>query len=228
MAENKRETSTEVAYRRILRKIIDERLAPGTPLRENVLCAEFRLSATPIREAFRKLEHEGWLQNLPYRGCFLREYTPEEVEELFIMRESVEVIAVRRALERATPEDMATIERALAQQRRHLENDQHGVSLASESLPATSADIDFHDAIVQASHSPALLQRNNLLRAQIGYVILLTSRRPAQGSDLADTLEEHSMVYYALRRKWGDAAELLIRRHIRGGLEKYLESKCAR
>ena len=223
MAENKRETSTEVAYRRILRKIIDERLAPGTPLRENVLCAEFQLSATPIREAFRKLEHEGWLQNLPYRGCFLREYTPEEVEELFIMRESVEVIAVRRALERATPDDMATIERALAQQRRHLENEQRGVSSA-ESLPATSADIDFHDAIVQASHSPTLLRRNNSLRAQIGYVILLTSRRPAQGSDLADTLEEHSMVYYALRRKWGDAAELLIRRHIRGGLEKYLES----
>lgn len=226
MAENKRETSTEVAYRRILRKIIDERLAPGTPLRENVLCAEFQLSATPIREAFRKLEHEGWLQNLPYRGCFLREYTHEEVEELFIMRESVEVIAVRRALERATVEDMATIERALAQQRRHLENERRGVSPA-ESLPATSADIDFHDAIVQASHSPTLLRRNNSLRAQIGYVILLTSRRPAQGSDLADTLEEHSMVYYALRRKWGDAAELLIRRHIRGGLEKYLESNAS-
>ena len=227
MAENKRETSTEVAYRRILRKIIDERLAPGTPLRENVLCAEFQLSATPIREAFRKLEHEGWLQNLPYRGCFLREYTPEEVEELFIMRESVEVIAVRRALERATAEDMATIERALAQQRRHLECERRGVS-PSKSLPATSADIDFHDAIVQASHSPTLLRRNNSLRAQIGYVILLTSRRPAQGSDLADTLEEHSMVYYALRRKWGDAAELLIRRHIRGGLEKYLESNTPR
>ena len=77
MTIRKKSTAMEMAYNLILEKITRERLVPGTPLREEHLAEEFGISTTPIREAFRSLEYEGWVQRIPYRGTCLRTFTNE-------------------------------------------------------------------------------------------------------------------------------------------------------
>lgn len=218
-----KETLMELAYQCILRKIIKERLAPGTPLRENHLAEEFNLSPTPVREAFRRLENEGWLQSLPYKGCTLRQYTMTELEEMFLLREAVEGVAVRRAVQHATPADIRKLEDVLKKEREFID-------LRREKTPdpvvesPTSLDILFHDALVDAAHAPHLKERNAMLQAQISYVILLNARTPTTPDDLEAVYEEHCMVFFAIRRKWEDIAEKLIQHHIHSGWKKYLNS----
>ena len=75
----KKNTRADQVYNLIIQKVINERLLPGTPLREDHLAAEFGVSSTPVREAFRKLEQNGWIQSKPYCGSYIRHFTIEEI-----------------------------------------------------------------------------------------------------------------------------------------------------
>ena len=84
MAASKKSTSMGIAYEKIIQKIMTEQLLPGTPLREERLAEEFGLSATPVREAFRRLEYEGWVQSKPYQGCFMRKFTGRDIGRIVL------------------------------------------------------------------------------------------------------------------------------------------------
>ncbi len=220
MPTQKKATLMESAYHLILEKIVRERLTPGTPLRESRLAREFNLSPTPIREAFRRLENEGWLQNLPFRGCVLRQYSTEELRDLFSLREAIECTLVRSAIKRATPADFQKMAEVLEREREYT-NAQAENFPNENMLSPTELDIAFHDAIMNAARTPGLKRRSDLLQAQINYIILLNSHTPMIPDDMASVYEEHSMIFFAMRRKWVDIAEALIRNHIRLGWNKY-------
>jgi len=215
----KKETSMEIAYNRILQKIINERMKPGTPLREDHLAKEFGFSSTPVREAFRRLEHEGWIQSFPYKGSFLKNFTPEEVKDLYLLREAIECIAVSQAIEKATAKDWAKIADALRMEKEYIAAPERD---GNEAMPSLSPDIDFHNAIVCASHSSLLLHRNNTLRAQLN-CIYLSSRIKTTSDELIAVYDEHAMIYQSMRRGWANIAEDLIRRHISSARIKYLK-----
>ncbi|MEI8245789.1 MAG: GntR family transcriptional regulator [Lentisphaerota bacterium] len=215
----KKETSMEIAYNRILQKIINERMNPGTPLREDHLAKEFGFSSTPVREAFRRLEHEGWIQSFPYKGSFLKNFTTEEVKDLYLLREAIECIAVSQAIEKATAKDWAKIADALRMEKEYIAAPERD---GNETMPSLSPDIDFHNAIVCAAHSSLLLYRNNTLRAQLN-CIYLSSRIKTTHEELIAVYDEHSMIYQSMRRGWGNIAEDLIRRHISSARIKYLK-----
>ncbi len=219
----KKGTLMELAYQCILQKIIKEHLAPGTPLRESHLAKEFNLSPTPVREAFRRLENEGWLQSHPYKGCALRQYTLKELEEMFLLREALEEVAVKCAVQRATPTDLRNLENVLKKEREFIDMRREKNPEPAMESP-TSIDILFHDALVTAAHTPHLKQRNSMLQTQISYAILLNAGTPTTPDDLESVYEEHCMVFFAIRRGWEDIAEALIRRHIHSGWNKYLRS----
>jgi DNA-binding GntR family transcriptional regulator len=215
----KKETSMEIVYNRILQKIINERLKPGTPLREDHLAKEFGFSSTPVREAFRRLEHEGWIQSFPYKGSFLKNFTPEEIKDLYLLREAIECIAVSQAVEKATAKDWAKIADALRMEKEYIAAPERD---GNEAMPSLSPDIDFHNAIVCASHSALLLHRNNTLRTQLN-CMYLSSRIKTTPDELIAVYEEHAMIYQAMHRGWGNIAEDLIRRHISSARIKHLK-----
>lgn len=221
MLQTKKETSMGIAYNRILQKIINEKLEPGTPLREDHLAEEFGFSSTPVREAFRRLEHEGWIQSFPYKGSFLKSFTPEEIKDLYLLREAIECIAIGQAIENATKNDWKKIEDALQKEKEYIDS----INTASKQkpediMPSLSPDIDFHNAILCASHSSLLLQRNNTLRAQLN-CMYLSARIKTTMEELIAVYDEHVMIYQAMRRGWVNTAEDLIRKHISSARIKY-------
>ncbi len=220
MENEKKLTSMEIAYNRILRKIMEERLKPGTPLREDHLAAEFGLSSTPVREAFRRLEHDGWIQSVPYRGSFLREFTPEEVEDLYLFREAIETIAVSQAMQKALPEDWKKIEDSLDAEKKYVADVKAG---RAECSPTFDADLDFHSALVAAAHSTLLSFRNATLRAQLNSMAM-SKDLTTTPEGLESVYEEHRMICQAMRRGWKDAAESLIRRHIAQARERHMKA----
>jgi DNA-binding GntR family transcriptional regulator len=78
--------------------ILDGTLAPGVQLREAHIAAELGVSRAPLREALSKLEEEGLVVKVRYRGTFVAEVGPKVVEEIATLRLRLEPFAVERSL----------------------------------------------------------------------------------------------------------------------------------
>ncbi len=89
-------------------------VAPGLPIRQDVLASKLGVSKIPLREALAKLEQDGLVRSHVNRGFFVRPLTREEAEEVFALRLKLEPEVVGHAAERADPEERAAAVDALA------------------------------------------------------------------------------------------------------------------
>ena len=90
-------------------RIVSGRLPPGSRLVERELAEDLGVSRVPVREAIRTLTAEGFVVALSPRRVVVRELTPKDVDELFELREALEVFAAGLAAERATPAELRSL-----------------------------------------------------------------------------------------------------------------------
>ena len=95
------QTRTVSVYTQIRDRIISGDLAPGTWLRERDLSTELSVSRVPVREALLQLQADGFTTTGPRHGAVVRQMTIQDVSELFDIRLSIEVSAVRIAARQA-------------------------------------------------------------------------------------------------------------------------------
>ncbi|MBT0993699.1 GntR family transcriptional regulator [Cellulomonas sp. DKR-3] len=86
-------------YLELRERIIQGAIKPGERIRERELAEELDVSRIPLREALPRLEAEGFIRTLPRRGAVVTELSLRDVEELFEVRTSLEVLATRLATE---------------------------------------------------------------------------------------------------------------------------------
>lgn len=95
------------AYAYLLGRIRIGELKPGTRLRAEEIAAQIGMSRMPVREAFRRLDTEGYVTIRPNRGAIVTDHTFEEIQELFEIRSVLEGLAARLAVERIGPPEIA-------------------------------------------------------------------------------------------------------------------------
>lgn len=94
----------------MLRKMILEgRLLPGQHIDEKMLCEQFEISRTPLREALKVLNSEGLVDLLPNRGARVAGTSPHLVSECFDVVAGLERTAAEIAAEKASSEDLETL-----------------------------------------------------------------------------------------------------------------------
>lgn len=96
-----RKYDTDEIVRLLRERIASHDLAPGSKLRENELTEEFGVSRTAIREVFTALELLGVIDRIPNRGAVVARLDPDEVFELYDVREVLEALAYRLATQNA-------------------------------------------------------------------------------------------------------------------------------
>jgi DNA-binding GntR family transcriptional regulator len=94
-----RTTTPDGVYRLLRAAILDGTVPPGGPLREAHIAADLGISRSPLREALTKLEDEGLIEKIPFRGAFVAEVSAEEVAEIASIRMLVEPYAAELAAE---------------------------------------------------------------------------------------------------------------------------------
>lgn len=116
-------------------QIVRRHLVPGTHLVEDTLAAEYDVSRGPVRDALRQLESQGLVESRR-RGYFVVGLTKDDIDDLYELRESIESLAVKKALEKATSKQKA-LGRKIVQEM---------IKYADRSAPADFADADmrFH------------------------------------------------------------------------------------
>jgi DNA-binding GntR family transcriptional regulator len=90
--------TTPDGVHRVLREaILNGSFAPGSQLREAHLAADLGISRAPIREAFTRLEEEGLIERVAFRGAFVSQVSPKTIEEIAVLRYLVEPYAAERS-----------------------------------------------------------------------------------------------------------------------------------
>lgn len=98
----------------IREKILKRELEPGVRIIEKDLSEEFGVSRGPIREALRQLEQEGIIEYTRNVGCSVKKVTIKDLYEIYLLRSTYEVLAVRMCAGRIEAEDIAKMEKILS------------------------------------------------------------------------------------------------------------------
>jgi DNA-binding GntR family transcriptional regulator len=108
-------TEVERAIRFIREAILRGDYSPGERLPQKELCNQLDVSPTPVREALRLLEAQGFLERFPYKGVYVAEVSPDESEEISVIRSALEGLATKMAVPKLTPDDIADLEALVKQ-----------------------------------------------------------------------------------------------------------------
>ena len=79
----------ELVCENIRQAIIDGTFSPGERLMEIQLADEMGVSRTPVREAIRKLELEGFVVMIPRRGTYVADISIKDITEIYEIRISL-------------------------------------------------------------------------------------------------------------------------------------------
>lgn len=198
-------------YQALVNSIVSGQIEPGAPLRPDVISRQLEVSTTPVREAMHRLEGEGLAIKVPYQGWFVREYTEQQVRELYELRASLECFSVRLACRRITEEEMAWL-------RQHQTTGEAALE-AGDMDAYRIYNRDLHAAIMQAARNSYLISMMGQLRSQSEMLMAKTIRimgRPLRA------IEEHHQLVGLIDRRDGKAAEQLMEHHILSALEDIL------
>ena len=134
-------------------------LKPGERLMEIQLAEELGVSRTPVREAIRKLELEGYVIMMPRRGTYVANLSIRDVNEVFEIRTSLDSLASGLAAERITDEELERLQRLLVAIGGYIE--------ANDMEKIVETDTEFHDLLYQASRNSRLVGIIFNLREQL-------------------------------------------------------------
>jgi DNA-binding GntR family transcriptional regulator len=101
------------AYNAIRDAILGNQLKPGTNLSEAELARKLGISRTPTREALKRLEEDGLVQNIPRKGAFVTEITIEMIVEIYQLREALECYAVEFVPHYGDPDELERLEKEI-------------------------------------------------------------------------------------------------------------------
>lgn len=153
-------TLVESSYNRIRSDIIGGKLAPGSKLRIEELRGDYKIGASPLREALNRLAGEGFVTVEEQRGFRVAPVSPDDLRDLSRMRVMLECEALRESIRNGGDEWEANL---VASHHRLQKAEQFfGKDLAEWEL----RNDEFHEALVAACASSWLLRLRHLLYEQ--------------------------------------------------------------
>ncbi|QNB48031.1 FCD domain-containing protein [Thermanaerosceptrum fracticalcis] len=202
----------EMVYESLRDAIINQVLKPGERLMETELAEEMGVSRTPVREAIRKLEQEGYVVMIPRKGAYVAGLSIKDIHEVFEIRGALESLAAGLAAERATQEEIEEMERNIVLEASHFES--------NDLIKTIEVDTKFHELIFKASKNDRLLGMISNLREQVQRFRTTTL---AVSGRLKFALEEHRRIVEAIAARDVQLAQQMAKDHIESAENALLE-----
>lgn len=202
---------TEKAYEAIKAAILGLELEPGSRLIERRLAEQFGVSKSPVRDALNRLAGEGLVLQTAYSGMLVREFDPPFVDELYLVREQLEVMAVELSTPRLRPEDVAEGIASLRTAELAIEaRDRSALGVASSR---------FHAVFHRRSENRPLQQILNGIQNQVRMITALNWR--SREETMWEAHQQHCKILDAARSGQVKTAVDLMRDHIQQGRLEY-------
>ena len=205
---SKRKSLREEVYESLKKSILHGKLRGGQRLIEETLANQIGISRTPVREAFHKLERDDLVTRLPKGGFAVREFTKEDVEEIFGIRSALESYASYLASLHITLEKVSQLEKKVKELEDAMEkrDDEKFIQLNTE----------FHDLIYKSCKSKKLIEMINNFR---DYFYRYRSALIHTEKGMNYSIEDHRRMLEAMKKKNPRLVERLVRNHLARGKE---------
>ena len=193
----------EIAYDVLKKAIITGEIPAGERIVETEYADRLHISRTPLREALRKLERDGLVEYVMRRGVVVHAFTTEDVDQIYTIRNSLEMLTLPYIVERATPEDIASLREKLSAMDAMMEKDDiEGISpLARE----------FHTSLTAISGKNRILR---VIEGQDEYIRRFSAMAIQQENRRSAAHEEHHRLVDLVEQKDLPAFEALMKHHI--------------
>jgi DNA-binding GntR family transcriptional regulator len=193
----------DTVYLQLRTEIVTAELPPGFVLREAELASRFGVSKTPLREAFVRLEKDGFVDVAPYRSAVVAGYSRADLREIYEVRELLEGLCAREAAVKITTEDLAKLGQIVRESAEALD------AGATERLASLLEDFD---AVLyaQATNSRISAMLDNI-RDHVTRIGRLTVTIPGR---MGTSVSEHQLIFDAIVQRDSARAETLMRQHI--------------
>ena len=201
---------SEQVYRSLVESIADGSIPSGTELKEQHLARQMNVSATPVREAIRRLASDGLVDIIPYHGAVVRMLNQQEISEAYACREALEQLAVAECIKRLDEQDIKNLYDLIELFR-----------TSQDSAEICSASQQF-DAYLYS------LANNQILHSLLDTLQGIISRDRKYSSSNIERrhaiYQEHRAIVQALEARDVEAAQRAVSAHIHNG-RKFIEQK---
>lgn len=187
----------------IQKDILSGEIKPGTKLTEQTLCKKYNVSRTPIREAFRQLESDGLIENIPNRGAFVIGLTKRDISDLFDLRCLFEVQAIEWAIKRMSDEDIETLRETIEFMEFY--------TMKGDTDKVLHFNSSFHNTIYQGTKD-RMLQKT--LSTYQTYLKHSAPPRTFSGDYLKTILDEHKTIFDAIDARNVAAGRIAMEKHM--------------
>ncbi|QII02809.1 GntR family transcriptional regulator [Rhodococcoides fascians A21d2] len=201
-------SAADRAYATVKELIVSGDLPGGELVSEGEIATRLEISRTPVREAFLRLQVEGWMRLYPKRGALVVPIAVGEAESVVDARRLVEAGSVRAFIGDVTAR--ASVVNALR------ENLQLQEKLAVDGTAAqfSAVDADFHRTVVRAGGNPLLdAFYDGLRERQRRMTAASVTRDPGQISRIVD---DHRRLTDLIEAGDADGFERAVEQHMRG------------
>jgi DNA-binding GntR family transcriptional regulator len=183
--------------------ILSGRLAPGSPLREAHVALELGVSRSPLREALRRLEEDGLVEKVAFRGTFVADVRPQTVREIAALRLLLEPYAVRQAADQLDAGHGRPLRTALTALRK--------ASKSAAAADLIESHLAFHRLFYELSGNQLLQEMWAGWETKLRLFLIADHQAFAEAGDVVKPHEELAAVIQA--GSAGDVAAA-IRRHV--------------
>lgn len=196
----KEKSLSEVAYDRILHGIITYEFKPNEPIVENEMCELLNISRTPLREALKKLEAEGFIIKIKNRGALIRAYTQEDIIDNCDIRILFELYALEKGISLIKQSEIDAV-RVLLER----------LSDVSPQEDFYQSDNELHNMIVRYCGNAKMKSVLNSLDTEMKAMQKISAQTPNR---LLISKQEHLRILDAIEERNLELAEECLRTHL--------------
>ena len=201
----------EVAYETLKHAIITGEIPAGSRIVETEYADRLHISRTPLREALRKLERDGLVEYVVRRGVVVRAFTINDVEEIYTIRNALEMLTLPAIIQNATSEDIRSLREMLSEMDPFDESNN-----IPELSPRARA---FHAALTRISKYNRILR---VIEGQDEYITRFSAMAIAKEDRRHTAHQEHYRLVDYVEKRDLESFEKLMRKHIERSKETCL------
>ena len=201
----------EIAYETLKHAIITGELPAGARIVETEYAERMHISRTPLREALRKLERDGLVEYMLRRGVVVRAFTISDVEEIYTIRNCLEMLTLPAIIQNATAEDIRHLRSLLDEMDPLNENN----DIASLSPRARA----FHSYLTGISGQKRIIRA---IEGQDEYITRFSALSIAKEDRRAAAHQEHHRLVDYVEARDLEKFEKLMHKHIERSKETCL------
>ncbi len=201
-------TLSSKIYDKLKKEIIKGNISPGEQLREVWIAKDLGVSATPVREAFKILETEGFIESIPYQGVRVKVYTTDNYRVAYMVRAKMESLALNLIMNENDDSKYKKLLKIIEK----AQND--------KKTPVLKRYIAFHTWVIINCNQDIVLKTISSIHALINNDVLF---RELGGINEENHINNHEKLFEYIRAKDIEGAEKQIEYLLKNQIKELLE-----